>query len=127
MVSTEISCDIWGWNVLFLSYVFNNLFIHLFFIFVCTGSSLLQSFSSCTGQGLLFTVVCGLLLLQSMGSRPTGFSSWQFVGSIGFGLSTCAWTQLPRGMWNPPGPGIEPMPPASVGGFPSRVPPGKSP
>lgn len=111
----------------YLMFLIIYLFI-CFFVFVCTGSSLLQSFSSCTGQGLLFTVVCGLLLLQSMGSRPTGFSSWQFVGSIGFGLSTCgAWTQLPRGMWNPPGPGIEPMPPASVGGFPSRVPPGKSP
>ena len=45
-----------------------------------------------------------------------------------FGLSTCgAWTQLPHGTWNPPGPGIEPMLPCIAGGFPSTVPPGKSP
>ena len=53
----------WWWNILFLSYVFNNLSIRLFFTFVCTGSSLLQSFSSCGEQWLLFTVVCGLLIV----------------------------------------------------------------
>ena len=55
------------------------------------------------------------LLLWSTGSRCRGFSS----GS--------AWTQLPGGMWHPPGPGIEPVSPALAGGLLSTVPPEKSP
>ena len=39
-----------------------------------------QAFFSCGERGLLFVAVRGLLievaLLQSMGSRPAGFSSW---------------------------------------------------
>ena len=58
-----------------------------YFIFDCAGSSLLHTgfvfcfvfFSSCGGQGLLFTCSvqashCDGFLLQSMGSRPMGFS-----------------------------------------------------
>ena len=42
-------------------------------------------------------------------------------------LSSCgAWAQLPHGMWDPPGPEIEPVSPALAGGFPSTAPPGKS-
>ena len=42
-------------------------------------------------------------------------------------LSSCgAWAQLPRGMWNLPRRGLEPMSPALAGGFLSPVPPGKS-
>ena len=50
------------WNILFLSSFFINLSICLFFIFVCTGSSLLKVFSDFGEQGLLLTVVCGLLI-----------------------------------------------------------------
>ena len=43
------------------------------------------------------------------------------------GLSSCgSWASLPRGMWTPPGPGIEPVSPALAGELPSTVPPGKS-
>ena len=42
-------------------------------------------------------------------------------------LSSCgAWAQSLCDMWNPPGPGIEPVSPALAGGFLSTVPPGKS-
>ncbi|KAI4546927.1 hypothetical protein MG293_003482, partial [Ovis ammon polii] len=49
-----------------------------------------------------------------------GFSSWstlaeylRLVCSLEHGLNSCgAWALLLHGMWNPPGPGIEPMCPA---------------
>ena len=42
-------------------------------------------------------------------------------------LSSCgARTQLLRGMWDLPGPGIEPVSPALAGGFLTTAPPGKS-
>ena len=44
------------------------------------------------------------------------------------GFSSCgARAQLLRVMWGLPGPGIEPVSPALVGGFLTTVPPGKSP
>ena len=43
-------------------------------------------------------------------------------------LSSCgARTKLLHGMWDLPGPGIEPMSPALAGGFLTIAPPGKSP
>ena len=47
------------------------------------------------------------------------------LGSMGFG-SCATQAQLPWSMWNLPGPGIEPMSPALVGGFLITGPPGKS-
>ena len=55
-----------------------------------------------------------LVLLQSTGSRCVGFSS------------CAARVQLLRGMWNLPGPGLEPVSPALAGGFLTTSPPGKS-
>ena len=66
-----------------------------------------------------------LLLLRSTGSRCTGFSS---CGSwvLERRLSSCgARAQLLRGMWDLPGPGLEPVSPALAGGFLTTVPPGK--
>ena len=41
-------------------------------------------------------------------------------------LSNCgSWAQLPRGMWDLPGPGLEPVCPALAGRFSTTVPPGK--
>ena len=41
-------------------------------------------------------------------------------------LRSCgARAQLLRGMWDPPGPGLEPASPALAGGFLTTVPPGK--
>ena len=66
-----------------------------------------------------------LLLLWSTGSRRAGFSS---CGSQALErrLSSCgAWAQLLRGMWDLPGPGLEPVSPALAGGFLTTAPPGK--
>ena len=67
-----------------------------------------------------------LLLLRSMGSRHMGFIS---CGSCALErrLSSCgAWASLLCGMWDLPGPGLEPVSPALAGGFLTTVPPGKS-
>jgi len=64
-------------------------------------------------HGLLIAV---LLSLQSTGSRPTGFSS----------CSTCGTrTSFLCGMWDLPGPGMEPLSPALAGRFLAQC--GKSP
>ena len=73
-----------------------------------------------------------LLSLRSTGSRCAGFSScgtwaqqsWLWV--LECRLSSCGtWAQLLRGVWDLPGPGLEPMSPALAGGFPTTAPPGK--
>ena len=66
-----------------------------------------------------------LLLLWSMDSRRAGFGS---CGALEFRLSSCgARALLNRGMWDLPGPGLEPMSPALAGRFLTTVSPGKSP
>ena len=55
-----------------------------------------------------------------------GFSSCSSWG-LEHMLSSCgAWASLLHGMWNLPGPEIEPMSPALAGGFLRTEPPGKS-
>ena len=64
------------------------------------------SFLRCAGFSLRW-----LLLLRSTGSRRSGFNS---CGSwaVERRLSSCgARAQLLRGMWDPPGPGLEPVSP----------------
>ena len=111
------------------------------FSFGCAGSSLLSTlFSSCSEWGLLTS--CG-----TQASHCDGFSSCgaQAVGTqvsaaAGRGLSGCgslalehrlnscgAWAWLLCSLWDPPGPGLEPVPPALAGGFFTTEPPGKSP
>ena len=51
----------------------------------------------------------------------------QSVGFRAQELSSCgAQAQLPRGMWNLPGPGINPVSAALAGRLPTTGPPGKS-
>ena len=86
------------------------------YFFGCVGS-LLQ----CAGFSLRW-----LLLLRSTGSRHTGFSSCG-LQALERRLSSCgAQALLLSGMWDLPGPGIEPVSPALAGGFLATVPPGKS-
>ena len=119
-------------------------FIHNFdiylFIYGCVGSSLLRA---------------GVLQLQQAGaslrcgaraSHCGGFSccgapalgTWASVVAA-CGLSSCgsqalerrlsscgAWAQLLRGMWDLPGPGLEPVSPTLAGRFLTIAPPGKS-
>ena len=73
------------------------------------------SLSQCTGFSLQW-----LPLMQSTGSGCTGFGSCSTRGS-----SCGTRAQLLRGMWNLPGPGIEPVSPALAGGLLSPVSPGK--
>ena len=82
----------------------------------------------CTGFSLQW-----LLLLWSTGSRRTGFSScgtWAqqlwLAGSKRRLSSSGARAQLLCGMWDLPGPGLEPMSPTLAGGFLTIAPPGKS-
>ena len=75
-----------------------------------------------------------LLLLWSMGSRHAGFSSCgTWAQQLWLASSRVQAQQLwhmglvaLRGMWELPGPGIEPMCPALAGGFLTTAPPGKS-
>ena len=68
-----------------------------------------------------------------MGSRHAGFSScgtraqqsW-LTGSRAQFSSCGVQASLLRGMWDLPGPGLEPVSPALAGGFLTTVPPGKS-
>ena len=74
-----------------------------------------RSFSSCREQGLLFIVVCGLLVVgASLAPQSTGCSS---CGT---------WDLLFFDMWDPPGPWTETMAHTLAGRFLSIAPPGKS-
>ena len=92
-----------------------SLFLFIYFIFGRAGSSLPHTSSLqlwCTGFSLQW-----LLLLRSTGSRSVGFSncsSW----ALEPWLSSCsAQALLLHGMWDPPGPGMEPMCPVLAGKF----------
>ena len=75
------------------------------------------AFSSCSERGLL--------LLRSTGSRRAGFSSCD-SRALERRLSSCGTrAQLLCGMWDLPGPGLEPLSPALAGGFLTTAPPGK--
>ena len=75
-------------------------------------------------RGLLIAVALGVLAsvavargLSSCGSR-----------ALDRRLSSCgAWAELLPGMWDLPGPGLEPVSPALAGGFLTTASPGKSP
>ena len=108
-------------------FFFFNSYFWLCWIFVAArGLSLVEAsggYSSlrCTGLSLRW-----LLLLRSMGSRRTGFSS---CGSwaLEHRFSSCgARAQLLHGTWDPPGPGLEPVSPALAGGVLTTAPPGRS-
>ena len=78
-----------------------------------------RAFSSCGEPG-------PALRCSAQASHCGGFSCCR-PWALARGLSSCG-TQalLLCGMWNVPGPGIEPMSPALAEGFLSSVPPGKS-
>ena len=145
LVALIYSSDIY--LIIFLSF---KIYIYLFLVAV--GSSLLHvgflqlrragatlccgarvshcgGFSCCGARALgaqaSVVVACGL---QSRGSGVVacGLRSCD-SRALERRLSSCgAWAQLPRGMWDFPGPGLEPMSPALAGGFLTTVPPGKS-
>ena len=79
------------------------IFIYLFFA-VLGLQYCLWTFSSCSEQGLLSS--CGV-----QASCCSGFSCCgaQPLGYVGFSNCCGAQASLPCGMWDPPGPGIEPV------------------
>ena len=103
----------------------NYLFIYLFLAGLGPPCFVGAS-SSCHKQGLGFMAVHGLLTVGLFLLPSAGFGSHSSRALEG-GLGSCgAWTQLPRGIWDLPEPGIIPMSPASAGGFLTTRSPGKS-
>ena len=114
------------------------LFIYLF-IYGCIGSSLLHDgFLQLRQAGA--TLCCGAQASHCRGfsccrARALGMRASVVVAR---GLSSCGLqalehrlnsvsrAQLLHGMWDLPGPGLEPVSPALAGGFLTTVPPGKS-
>ena len=121
---------------------FIYLFIYLFIIFGCVGSSLLHTGFSLELRRAGATLPCGAQASYYSGfscCRTWALGVWASV-VVARGLSSCgsqalehrlsscdARAQLLRGMWDLLRPGIEPVSPALAGGFLTTVPPGKSP
>ena len=79
-----------------------------------------RAFSSCGERGPLFIAVRGPLTIAASLAAEHRLQTRR--------LSNCgSRAQLLCGMWDLPGPGLEPMSPALAGGFLTTVPPGKSP
>ena len=99
------------------SFSLMNLFIYLFLaelgLCCCTGLSLVavsRGYSSCAAR-----------------ASPCGDFSCCRAWALGAQASVVVvWASLLHGMWDPPGPGIEPMFPALASGFLTTGPPGKS-
>ena len=112
----------------FILFFFINLFIYFWLRWVFIAACGL--FSSCGEQELLLVVVRGLLiavasLIEEHRLQEHGLSS---CGSqaLECRLSSCGTqAQLLHGMWDLPGPGLEPVSPALAGGFSTTVPPAK--
>ena len=112
---------------------FLNIYLCIYlFIFGCIGSSLLRA-----GATLRCGVQASYCSGFSCGARALGSRASVVVAcglnSCGSQASECrlsscgSQAQLLRGMWDLPGPGLEPMSPALAGGFLTTAPPGKSP
>ena len=87
-------------------------FLYNFFFLVALGlCCCMWAFSSCDERGLLLAVMPLLCRAQAL---ACGLSS------------RGTWTWLLRGMWNLPGPGVEPVSPALAGGHLSTGQPGES-
>ena len=83
--------------------------------------------SSCGEWGLLFVAVCGLLIaVVSLVLEHRFKGVWASAGVVHEHRSCGAWAYLPHGMWDLPGPGIQPVSLALAGGFSATGPPGKT-
>ena len=105
----------------FLFFFFNFIFI---LILCCVYIAVLglrfcaRTFSSCGKQGPLFIAVRGPLTITVSLVAEHRLQTRR--------LSSCgSQAQLPRGMWDLPRPGLEPMSPALAGRLSTTAPPGK--
>ena len=96
----------------------------LFFIFLYLFLALLglrfcaRAFSSCSKRGPLFIAVRGPLTIAASLVAEHRLQTHR--------LSSCgSRAQLPRGMWDLPRPGLEPLSPVLAGRFSTPAPPGK--
>ena len=98
-----------------------SLFFIVFFNVSVLGLCRCEAFSLvAASREYCLVKVQGLLLVLASRCRP-------WVLGHGFKLSDCGTqAQLPRGSWNPPRPGTEPMSPSLAGGFLTTGPPGES-
>ena len=97
---------------------FKKNFFFFFFLAALGLRCCARAFSSCRERGLLFIVVRGLRNEVASLVADHGLQARR--------LSSCgSRAQLLRGMWDIPGPGLEPVSPALAGGFLTTVPPGK--
>ena len=81
-------------------------------------SSCARAFSSCGKWGPLFIAVRGPLIIVASLVAEHKLQTRR--------LSNCgSRAQLLHGMWDLPGPGLEPVSPALAGGFLTTAPPGK--
>ena len=79
-----------------------------------------RAFSGCGKRGPLFTAVRGPLTIAASLVAEHRLQMRR--------LSSCgSRAQLLHGMWDPPGPGLEPVSPALAGRFSTTAPPGKPP
>ena len=94
-----------------------NLFIYLF-LAVLGLRFCARALSSCGERGPLFIAVRGSLTVVASPVEEHRLQTCR--------LSSCGTrAQLLRGMWDPPGPGLEPVSPALAGGLSTTAPPGK--
>ena len=94
-----------------------NLFIYLF-LAVLDLRFCARAFSSCGKRGPLFIAVRGPLTIVASLVAEHRLQTRR--------LSSCgSRAQLLRGMWDLPGPGLEPVCPALAGRFSTTAPPGK--
>ena len=75
-------------------------------------------------KGYSLVAVCGLFIVVA--SLVEEYGPWSSaLGFQSMGSVVVAYKQLLHGMWNLPGPGIEPASPALAGRFLPTVPPGE--
>ena len=116
--------------IIFLNYkshrFFLNFIIYLF-IFGCVGSSVrARAFPSCGKWGPLFIAVRGPLFIAVRGTFTIAAPPVAGHRLQTRRLSSCgSRTQLLRGMWDLPRPGLEPVSPALAGRLSTTAPPGK--
>ena len=121
-----------------VSFPFKKKYIYLFIYLFLAALGLrccVQAFSSCGERGLLFPAVCGLLIAVASPVAEHRFHARRLRVVAARGLFSCGsrdperrlsscgtQASLLRSMWDPPGPGHEPVSPALAGGFPTTVP-----
>ena len=101
-------------------YILNYLIIYLFILFLAVLGLRFcaRAFSSCSKRGPLFIAVRGPLTIVASLVAEHRLQTRR--------LSSCgSWTQLLRGMWDLPRPGLKPVSPALAGRFSTTAPPGK--